>query len=72
MNSVKRIKMDRDVNKDIIMNKLIGKRNMDKVKANRVNNKSLNYTFENTYSSNKSKKNAPKLKNITKVENRKY
>ena len=68
MNSVKRIKMNSDVNKDIIMNKLMGKRNMDKVNINRVNNKSLNYTFDNTYSSNKGKKIAPKLKNIKKVE----
>ena len=66
--SVKRIKMNSDVNKDIVMNKLMAKRNMDKAKVNRVNNRSLNYTFDKTYS-NKSKKNFPKMKNIKKVEN---
>ena len=67
-NSVKRIKMNSDVNKDIIMNRLMGKRNVDKVKVNRENNKSLNYSFDKNLS-NKSKKNAPKVKNIKKVEN---
>ena len=67
-NSVKRIKMNSDVNKDIIMNKLMGKRIMDKVKFKKENNRSLNYTFDTTYS-NKSKKNVPKMKNIKKVEN---
>ena len=68
INSVKRIKMNSDINKDIVINKLMGKRNMEKVKVNRENNRSLNYTFDKTYS-NKSKKNAPKMKSIKKVEN---
>jgi serine/threonine protein phosphatase PrpC len=67
-NSVRRIKMNSDINKDIIMNKLIGKKNMDKSKVNRANNRSLNYTFDKTYS-NKSKKDAPKMKNIKIIEN---
>ena len=68
-NSVKRIKINNDVNKDIVINKLMAKRNMEKPKVNRENNKSLNYTFDKTDSSNKSKKNAPKMKNIKTVEN---
>ena len=48
--------MNSDVNKDIVMNKLIGKRNLDKAKVNRENNRSLNYAFDKTYYSNKSKK----------------
>ena len=67
-NSVKKIKMSNDTNKDIVINKLMGKRNVDKAKVNRENNRSLNYTFDKAYS-NKSKKNAAKMKNIKKVEN---
>ena len=68
-NSVKRIKINNDVNKDIVINKLMAKRNMEKPKVKRENNKSLNYTFDKTDTSNKSKKNAPKMKNIKTVEN---
>ena len=70
-NSVSKGKIKTDFYNNSILNKLVGKRNLDKSKINakKPHNKSLNYTYEKINSS-KVKKHAPKCKISQSKENK--